>query len=111
MKYAVAYGNRRRYLVVRKHNTRTGAERELKGQGIKEGSRKDVRIIRILSHEEAKRKAAAVALLQAAEVIDENFTSAYDAAEFLRDQAEALWPALFHAGDGKLPRSKEGRRG
>lgn len=111
MKYAVAYNVKRPYLIVQKHNTRKGAEDELRRQGIKEGSRNDVRIIRILSHEEAKRKAAAVALLKHAEWCRANKQGTWSSVANAEAEAEKLWPALFHAGDGKLPQNKKRRRG
>jgi hypothetical protein len=65
------------------------------------------KVVRVLSHEEAKRKAAALALLRLADKAD---ASAFEAdrhascgclaSEHARDEAERLWPALFHGGDG-----------
>ena len=77
------------------------------------------RVVRILSHEEAKRKAAAMALLALAKEFREAapfyrkrpFESGaaaglLDAARHAEAEAEKLWPVLFHAGDGRRPRGK-----
>lgn len=64
------------------------------------------RVVRILSHEEAKRKAAAVALLKHAEWCAENMKNHWLAVANAEAEAEKLWPALFHAGDGRLPKVK-----
>jgi hypothetical protein len=64
------------------------------------------RVVRVLSHEEAKRKAAAVALLKHAKWCAENLKSPWLAVVNAKAEAEKLWPALFHAGDGKAPRGK-----
>jgi hypothetical protein len=64
-------------------------------------------IVRVLSHEEAKRKAAALALVNFAQVmIDLGFDDDDDAVTIAHQEAESLWPALFHAGDSKTPRGK-----
>lgn len=78
------------------------------------------RVVRILSHEEAKRKAAALALLSQARRLYE-VAKEYDSRRFnvsfadghasglsaaaydLEERAEVLWPPLFH---GKAPRGK-----
>ena len=77
------------------------------------------RVVRILSHEEAKRKAAAVALLKRSGTLrdearkyvgddhEEGVASGLRiAADDAEAEAEKLWPALFHAGDGRKPRGK-----
>ncbi len=86
------------------------------------------RVVRVLSHEEATRKAAAVELLSQArrlyemaeeleprlgddgcdgDEFNEGHASGLSAAAYdLEERAEVLWPALFHAGDGKAPRGK-----
>ena len=85
----------------------------------------DSTVVRVLSHEEAKRKAAAVALCAQArqfyemaeeysprpgdlgDEFNEGHASGLSAAAHdLEERAEALWPALFHAGDGRKPRGK-----
>ena len=76
-------------------------------------------VARVLSHEEAKRKAAAMALLALAKEFREAapfyrkrpFESGaaaglLDAARHAEAEAEKLWPVLFHAGDGRKPRGK-----
>lgn len=76
------------------------------------------RVVRVLSHEEAKRKAAAVELCAMARDLQDvaaahsepgqsDYADGYsDAARDLEKRAEALWPALFHAGDGRKPKVK-----
>jgi hypothetical protein len=49
------------------------------------------RVVRLLSHEEAKAKASAEALREAA--ADDRRTSETWVAEWLEERAEALWPA------------------
>lgn len=64
------------------------------------------RVVRIISHEEAKRKAAAVALLKHAEWCRANKQGTWSSVANAEAEAEKLWPALFHAGDGKAPKVK-----
>jgi len=66
----------------------------------------DSTVVRVLSHEEAKRKAAAVALLKHAEWCRANKQGTWSSVANAEAEAEKLWPALFHAGDGRKPRGK-----
>jgi len=82
----------------------------------------DSKVVRVLSHEEAKRKAVALALVKAAaerraeasiaegcdnsQWVGTMCVGLRSAAQSLENEAEKLWPALFHGGDGKTPRGK-----
>ena len=74
------------------------------------------KVVRVLSHEEAKRKYAAKLLMNiAVEQHGEADSGIWSrdgsegvraVANTLESIAEEQWPALFHAGDGKTPRGK-----
>lgn len=110
------------------HDTREEAEASRQRYIECDVSFADSTVVRVLSHEEAKRKAAAVELCAQAQRLyamaeeydpqigddgydDGSFNEGHGsglsaAAHDLEERAEALWPALFHAGDGRKPRGK-----